>query len=398
MSLPVKQVFSADVKAQGRIMIRVSAPSVGQEELNAVANAFKIGYFGHGTEVIKFEGNLQNFLHAKQVIAVNTGTAALHLALLALGIGPGDEVIVPSLTFVACFQMITATGALPIPCDVYPDTLLMNLEDVKEKITPNTRALMPVHYAGNPCDLDRVFDLARQHGLRVIEDAAHALGSTYKDKPIGSFGDLVCFSFDSIKNITCGEGGAIICQDESLAESLRQMRLLGISRPTHADFWKQRRWFYEVKQQGFRYHMSNISAAIGGVQLTKLPDFIFRRKQIARRYDQAFAELKGLQCLKIDYDNVAPHIYVVRVKDGKRDALMEFLKEQDIEASINYIPNHLHEYYQQLYGTRKWHLSFTEQAFQEILTLPLHCNLTDEDIERVIKTVYLFFTQNRRKN
>ena len=375
-------------------MIKVSAPTIGQEELHAVDNAFKIGYFGHGTEVIKFESNLKNYLQAKQVIAVNTGTAALHLALLALGTGPGDEVILPSLTFVACFQMITATGALPIPCDVYPDTLLMNLEDVKEKITPNTKVLMPVHYGGNPCDLDRIFDLARQSGLRVIEDAAHALGSTYKGKPIGSFGDLVCFSFDSIKNMTCGEGGAIICQEETLAESLRQMRLIGISRPTHAEFWKQRRWVYEVKQQGFRYHMSNINAAIGLVQLTKLPDFIRRRKQIARLYDQAFKEVSGIELLNIDYNNVAPHIYVVKIKDNKRDAMMEFLNEQDIETSINYIPNHLHERYQKLYNQRKWNLAITEQVFQEILTLPLHCNLTDDDVDKVIKTIYLFYNRD----
>jgi perosamine synthetase len=324
------------------------------------------------------------------VVAVSTGTAALHLALLALGVGPGDEVIVPSLTFISCFQMITATGAFPVPCEVYADTLLMDLEDVASKITPRTRALMPVHYAGNPCDQDRIYQLAGEHGLRVIEDAAHALGSTYRGKRIGSFGDVVCFSFDSIKNITCGEGGALICRDEALAETVRQMRLVGLERQSQGELWQQRRWFYRVTKPGFRYHLSNINAAIGLVQLARLPKFIRRRRQIARRYDEALGKLAGLQLLKIDYHTVAPHLYVIRVKEGKRDALLEFLLEDGIEASINYIPNHLHERFRSLYQGRPWHLPVTEQAFAEILTLPLHCALSDADVEKVIAGIYRF--------
>jgi perosamine synthetase len=372
-------------------MIKVSSPVVGAEELAAVQSAFDLGYFGQGSKVMEFENALGAYLGANQVVAVNTGTAALHLALLALGIGPGDEVLVPSLTFVACFQMIAATGARPVPCEVYPDTLLLDLEDAAGKITANTKALMPVHYAGNPGNLDKVYQLAKQQGLRVIEDAAHALGSTYNGQLIGSFGEMVCFSFDSIKNITCGEGGAVVCADPNLAEKIRQMRLLGIVREGHADPGQMRRWFYGVKQPGFRYHMSNINAAIGLAQLAKLPGFIARRQQIARRYDEALAAMAGLELLRVDYTTVAPHIYVVRVKGGKRDALMEFLREHDIEASINYIPNHWHEHFRQLYKNNQSPLPVTEKVFAEILTLPLHCGLSDLEVDKVIAVINSFY-------
>lgn len=376
-------------------MIKVSSPLVGAEELAAVQAAFELGYFGQGSKVMEFEQALGAYLGAQQVVAVNTGTAALHLALLALGIGPGDKVIVPSLTFVACFQMIAATGALPVPCEVYPDTLLLDLEDAERRITPNTKALMPVHYAGNPGNLDAVYELAKQKGLLVIEDAAHALGSTYKGQLIGSFGEVVCFSFDSIKNITCGEGGAVVCRDPNLAENIRQMRLLGLIREGHADPGQMRRWFYGVKQQGFRYHMSNINAALGLAQLAKLPEFITRRQQIARRYDEALADLAGLALLKIDYATVAPHIYVIRVRGGERDALMAFLRDNDIEASINYIPNHLHERFRPLNKNGSSPLPVTEKLFEEILTLPLHCGLTDAEVDKVITVTTSFFLRKK---
>ncbi|RLA87392.1 MAG: aminotransferase [Deltaproteobacteria bacterium] len=372
-------------------MIRVSAPLIGNEELAAVEQAFGLGYFGHGSKVIEFEARLQEYIGAPHVVAVNSGSAALHLALEALGIGPDDEVIVPSLTFIACFQMITATGAMPVPCEVEADTLLMDLDDVARKITPRTRALMAVHYAGNPCNLDRLYDLAASVGIRVIEDAAHALGSTYKGRLIGSSGDLICFSFDSIKNITCGEGGAVVCHNNEVADIIRHKRLLGINRKMPIESGQQPRWYYRVLHQGFRYHMSNINAAIGLAQLRKLPAFIQRRQEIAKRYDQALANINVVNLLPIDYNTAAPHIYVIRVGDGQRDALMEFLRTQDIEASINYIPNHQHEYYQRLFREKGWSLPVTEQAFREILTLPLHCALSDTEVDKVIHSICTFF-------
>lgn len=367
-------------------MIKVARGCLGEEELAEVKEAFEYGYFGLAYKVLQFEEELKKYLGAEHVVAVNTGTSALHLALDAIGVGKGDEVIVPSLTFVASFQAIAATGATPVSCDVYPDTLLIDIADVRKKITPRTRAIMPVHYAGSPCNMDELIRINREYGIRIVEDAAHALGSDYKGKKIGGFGDIACFSFDSIKNITCGEGGAIVCRDSGLAELLRQKRLLGIDRKSHTMEWKERSWFYEVKTQGFRYHMSNINAAIGLAQMKKLDSFIARRREICRKYDRDFNGQPHISCLNIDYDQTAPHIYVIRVRNGQRDALKDYLKNLDIETGINYIPNHYHP----LYKNGSVSLPETESAFQEVLTLPLHCGLSDEDVEEVIQGVIGF--------
>jgi dTDP-4-amino-4,6-dideoxygalactose transaminase len=365
-------------------VIKVSRGCLGEEELIQVKEAFDYGYFGLAYKVVEFEEELRKYLGAEYVVTTNNGTSALHLALDALGIGQGDEVIVPSLTFIGSFQAISATGATPIPVDIYPDTLLIDIDEIRRKITTKTKAIMPVHYAGNPCDMETLMKIARERNIRIVEDAAHALGSYYKGKKIGSFGDITCFSFDSIKNITCGEGGAIVCHQSELADVLRQKRLCGIKRQSQASSaWKERTPYYEVRMQGFRYHMSNINAAIGLAQLKKIDSFISRRREICRRYDNAFKEISTITCLPINYDEVAPHIYVIRVKNDKRDKLMAYLQERDIETGINYIPNHLHSFYR----NSSVSLPKTEKAYQEILTLPLHYGLSDEDVAKVIQGV-----------
>ncbi len=363
-------------------MIQVSKGCLGEEELAEVREALDYGYFGMSYKVREFEEELKKYLGAEHVVATNTGTSALHLSLDALGIGQGDEVIVPSLTFVGSFQAVSATGATPVSVDIYPDTLLTNIDEVERKITTRTRAIMPVHYAGNPCDMDALVKIAEEYRIRIVEDAAHALGSYYKGNKIGSFGDITCFSFDSIKNITCGEGGAVACHQVALADILRQKRLCGIDRK-HPTTSTQRNLFDKVKTQGFRYHMSNINAAIGLAQLKKIDSFISRRREICRRYDHAFKAIPLVSCLHINYDDVAPHIYVIRVRDGLRDGLMDYLKNLDIETGINYVPNHL----QPFYARKGISLPETEKAFQEILTLPLHCGLSDNDVSVVIQGV-----------
>ncbi len=365
-------------------MIKVSKGILGKEELAQVKEAFDYGYFGMAYKTIEFEEALKKYLGAPHVITTNNCTSALHLAVSGLGIGQGDEVITPSLTFIGAFQAISATGATPVPVDIYPDTLLVDIEDVKRKITSRTKAMMPVHYAGNPCDIDSLAKIAAEHRLRIIEDAAHAFGSYYKERKIGSFGDVICFSFDSIKNITCGEGGAVVCYDAALADILRQKRLCGMKRPAQGSKdWKERAPIVEVNMQGYRYHMSNINAGIGLAQLKKVDSFVARRREICRRYDSAFKNVPGITCLPINYDNVVPHIYVIRVKNGRRDKLMQYLKDLDIETGINYVPNHLHNFY----ARKNVSLPATEKAFQEILTIPLHYGLSDDDVERVIQGV-----------
>jgi perosamine synthetase len=386
MSQVVSATSSQENKRNNSLSrIKVSQGCLGEEELGAVRQVFATGYFGLSDKVFEFEAALKQYLGAEHVVATCTGTAALHLALDALGVNDGDEVIVPSLTYVASFQAISATGATPVPCEVNPETLLMELADVERRITPRTRVVMPVHYSGMPCEMDALLKLAERRGLRVVEDAAHAFGSSYRGRRVGSFGDVASFSFDSIKNITCGEGGAAVCRDAKLAERMRQKRSLGIDRRQNRNA-PDRSGGFEVITQGFRYHMGSINAAIGLVQLGRIESFLAHRREICRRYDRAFEKLQGIQPLFRDYAEIAPYNYVVRVQHGRRDELLQFLSERGIETAINYLPNHLHPYYRQSDAR----LGVTEKIYEEILTLPLHCALSDADVEEVIDGVREF--------
>ncbi len=370
------------------MVIKLARGCLGEEELAEVRAVFDYGYFGLGSKVDEFEENLVAFFGGRHVVAVNSGTNALHLALDSIDIKAGDEVIVPSLTFIATHQAISATGARPVPCDVYPETLLMNVEDVKRKITPKTKAVVPVHYGGTPCDMDALLSLKKTHGLRIVEDAAHAFGSCYKGEKIGSFGDITCFSFGSLKNISCGEGGAVVFANEELNGLLRKKRNLGMDRKSQSTAsWKERSWLYDVPVQGFRYHMSSINAAIGLAQLKKFDTFISRRRRISKIYQEALKDLTHIRLLNVDFDTIVPHLFVIRVLNGCRDSMMEFLLENDIETGINYIPNHFHT----LYKGADLSLPETEKAFEEILSLPFHCGLTDEDVLRVIRTIFNFY-------
>jgi perosamine synthetase len=369
-------------------MIKVSQGCLGGDELAAVGEAFAYGYFGLGARVSAFEEALAAYLDVPHVVAVNSGTSALHLALDALGVGPGDEVIAPSLTFVACYQAIALTGATPVACDVHPETLLMDVADAERRITARTRAIVPVHYAGSAADLEAIHDLARRHGLHVVEDAAHAFGSTYRGRKVGGTQGVACFSFDSIKTITCTEGGAITCTDEELFHVLRRKRILGVERNGQPGTAASRGpgWRYEVATRGFRYHMSEVNAAIGLVQLARADGFIARRREIARRYDAELVGLPGIRPLAADYEESAPHIYVIRVGGGRRDDLMSALGADGIETAVSYIPNHL----QPLFRENGLVLPETEAAFDEILTLPLHCALSDADVAMVIERIRTF--------
>ncbi len=240
-----------------------SKPSIGKKELKKVKTVFDSNWLGMGVFVQEFENELSKYLGVKNVIAVNSGTSALHLALEAVGIKKGDEVIVPSLTFCATIQVITALGAIPIFCEVNPYNLNLDFQDVKSKITSKTKAIIPVHYCGIACEMDDFLSLKTKHNISIIEDAAHAFGSSYQGKKIGSFGDICCFSFDPIKNITCGEGGAIVVHNDNLAELIKKKRILGINKDGWLRFNKNQDFGYDVSVQGFRYQMSNINAAIG---------------------------------------------------------------------------------------------------------------------------------------
>ncbi len=371
-------------------MIKSSRGCCGAEELAQVKEAFDYGYFGLAYKTNEFEQEIAKYLGTdRYVITASTGTNALHLALDTIGITQGDEVIMPSFTFVATAQAVAMCGAKPVFCEVDPITFLIDIEDVKKKITAKTKAIIPVHYAGRPCDMDALMKIKEETGIRIVEDAAHAFGSYYKGKKIGSFGDITCFSFDSIKVMTCGEGGAIITDDPAFDDLSRKKRLLGIDRKTmHVKDWKKRSWVYDVPTLGYRYHMSNINAAIGLAQIKKVDDFIARRRELCHVYDSELKEVEGIGIMPDEYDTITPFMYVVRVKDGKRNALKDFLMEHDIESGISYIPCH---HFSLFNGGEN--LPVTDHIYEEILCLPMHYELSDDDVKEVCKQIKAFLKQ-----
>lgn len=372
-------------------MIKSSRGCCGAEELAEVKEAFEYGYFGLAYKTNEFEQEIGKFLGTDRfVITTSTGTNALHLALDTIGVKEGDEVIMPSFTFVATAQAVAMCGGKPVFCEVDPVTFLMDIEDVKRKITDKTKAIIPVHYAGRPCDMDALMKIREETGIRIVEDAAHAFGTYYKGKKIGSFGDVTCFSFDSIKVMTCGEGGAIVTDDPAFDDLSRKKRLLGIDRKTmHVKDWKKRSWVYDVPTLGYRYHMSNINAAIGLAQIRKIDKFIGRRREICHLYDQELKDVQGLCIMPDEYDTITPFMYVIRVRDGKRNALKDYLMEHDIESGISYIPCHHFSLFQ---GQEI--LPVTDEIYEEILCLPIHYELSDDDVREVCGVIKEFIQES----
>ncbi len=360
--------------------IRLSKASIGDAEKLAVLRPLDREYLGMGTEVQSFEAELEAYL-GRPAVCVATGTAALQLALQGIGIGPGDEVLVPSLTFVASFQAIAATGASPIACDVLADSCTLDVADAHRRLTDRTRAVMPVHYAGGVGTLDQVYSFARDKGLRVVEDAAHAFGTLHHGKPVGANGDVVCFSFDGIKNITSGEGGCVVTDDPETLSRVRDARLLGVENDTSARFSGQRSWDFDVTAQGWRYHMSDIMAAIGRTQLARRESLSEKRQALARRYVQCLGASDRIVPVLTRFDDVVPHIFPVRIAGlPDRDVLRRKLKDRGVETGVHYRPNHLLTFFAR---ADQAPLPIAERVYAELLTLPLHPDLDDSDIDYV---------------
>jgi dTDP-4-amino-4,6-dideoxygalactose transaminase len=358
--------------------IRLSKSCIGEAEKSAVMAVLDREYLGMGTEVMQFEHSLTEFL-GRTAVCVANGTAALHLALQACGIGDGDEVLVQSLTYIASFQAISATGAKPIPCDIDQDTLTLNWRDAEKRITRNTKAVMPVHYGGGVGALDEIYAFAKKYGLRVIEDAAHAFGTFYQGKRIGGQGDIVCFSFDGIKNITSGEGGCIVTNDFDVLQRVKDARLLGVEKDTDKRYSGQRSWLFDVKTQGWRYHMSNIMAAIGIEQLKRFSEMAEKRQKLAKRYDFLLQNNPMLKLFDHDYDKVVPHIYVVQIKgDRRRELICDRLGGHGIQTGVHYQPNHFLSLYRRESAED---LSVTSTVFPRLISLPLHVDLELEEVD-----------------
>lgn len=366
-------------------MIKMSQSFVGDPELLAVKRVFEGRYLGMGMEVKAFESEIASLIGGnKKVTCTATGTAALHLALQAAGIGPGDEVLVPTITYVASFQAISATGATPVACDVDFDSLCIDPDDARARLTPRTKAIMPVHYAGGYGRLPQIYDIARENGLRVIEDAAHSFGGLYNGKPVGHGGDIICFSFDGIKNITCGEGGAIVTGDDAVTAAAQDLRLLGVHKDTDKRFSGMRSWDFDVTEQGWRYHMNNMAAAMGRAQLTQLDAFKNHRRGILDIYKKQLADIPGIGLLNINYEESFPYIFVICINGGRRDGLAAFLKDHHIETGIHYKPAHLLSKY------RGPVLKNAELAYSQMLTLPFHGYLTPGEALTVCQMVKKF--------
>ena len=364
--------------------IRLSKSCIGQEEIEAVTDVLKREYLGMGVDVHKFEADLKAFF-GRDVTLVNTGTAALHLACQGIGLKEGDEVLVQSLTYVACFQAIRATGATPVACEVTDDTLTIDLEDAERKVTPRTKAIMPVHYAGQVGDLDAIYAFAKKHNLRMIEDASHGFGTYYKGRLVGSFGDVACISMDGIKNITSGEGGMIITNDLKVQKIVKDARLLSVQNDTDSRFNGTRTWIFDVDQPGWRYHMSNIMAAIGYTQFVKFPKFKEIRQRLAKLYQKELGDVNDVQLIHCNYDEVVPHIVVIRVPVEKRDGLKQYLNDNGVGTGMHYRPNHLLSLFAGNQDNAT--LKHTEEVYEKLITLPLHADMVEEDVTYICQLI-----------
>ena len=368
-------------------------PSLGPAERAAVLEVLDSGWLTTGERVLRFEEAVAARLGVRHAVAVNSATAALHLALEALGIGPGDEVIVPSYTFAASAETVRYLGARPRLADVDPHTLNLTAETAAAQLRPTTRAIQVVHLAGLVAEMEPLLDLCRERGLALIEDAAHALPATYRGRDAGTFGAAGALSFYATKTVTTGEGGMLLTNDDRLADRARVMRLHGISR----DAWKRYAaggsWYYEIEEVGFKYNLTDLAAAIGLVQLARADEMRAARSRVADAYlrrltDLGLAEALDLPAWPAPGDLHAWHLFMVRLRPGRgrvgRDELIELLKADGIGTSVHFIPLHLHPYYRRTYGLRPEDAPVAAREYAREISLPIYPDLGEADLERVV--------------
>ena len=375
-------------------LIRLSKSCLGKDEKSAVSKVLNKEFLGMGNEVKKFETELRNFFK-REALCFNSGTAALQVALQACDIGENDDVLVPSITYVASYQAISATGAKPIACDIDYDNLQLSLNDLEKKITKKTKAVMPVHFSGSVGKIREIYKFAKKNKLRVIEDAAHAFGSKIYNRKIGSFGDIVCFSFDGIKNITSGEGGCLVTNDKKVLNMSKDIRLLGVTNDSTKRYSGHRSWISDVKHQGWRYHMSDINASIGRVQLKRFKYLSERRRFLCKFYDKKFKNHKFIKFFKRDYSQEVPHIYVIKIPRLKnRELLRKNLLQKGIQTGIHYYPNYKYTKYK----APKKLFPNTETVYKKLLTLPLHPDITISDINYIQESLNNLLKNNILSN
>ena len=369
--------------------IPFSRPWIDDTEIEAVSEVLASKWISTGARVREFERAFAEYLGVKHAIAVSSCTAALHLSLVVSDIGAGDEVITTPYTFTATAEAIRYVGAKPVFVDIDPETLNIDITKIAPAITSRTKAIMPVHIAGLPCDMDALREICKKHNLVLIDDAAHAIPAEYKGQYIGALGDLSAFSFYANKNITTAEGGMITTNNDSLAEPLRTMRLHGIDKDAWARQSGRSIWRYDITTEGYKYNMTDIQAAMGLCQLMKLNKQHERRQNFVQIYQSELAKFPQVSTPFV-LDNPAEHawhLYVIQLHTGNRDEFVESLREANIECSVHYIPLHLFEFYQKQYGYRAGDFPCAEEVFERVVSLPLHPGLTESDVHLVIDAI-----------
>lgn len=373
-----------------------ASPMIGDEEIAEVLDTLQSGWLTTGPKVRRFEEEFAGYVGCRHAVAVNSCTAALHLALEAVGVGRDDDVITTPMTFAATGEVIQYLGAKPVFVDIDPVTMNLDVARLEEVVGRCSRpkVILPVHMAGLACDMDPILACARTHGLRVLEDAAHTLPTRYKGRMIGTIGDVTCFSFYSTKTITTGEGGMVATDDDALAERIRVMSLHGISKNAWTRYMVSGSWSYEILAPGFKYNMTDLAASLGIAQLKRADQFRERRQTIARRYTEAFSRLSAY----LETPPDAPpdglhswHLYIIKLNPGRlridRAAFIEELKGANIGASVHFIPLHLHPYYRDTFGYRPEDFPQAYATFQRIVSLPLYPKMSDDDVDSVIEAV-----------
>ncbi len=371
-------------------------PEIGEEEIAEVCDALRSGWVTTGPKTRQFEKDFAAYLGLdSEAISVNSATAGLHLALEAIGIQPGDEVITTTLTFTATGEVIRYLGAHPVFVDIDPVTLNIDVDAIRRAITPRTRAILPVHYAGLACDMDAIIRLAREHGLKVVEDAAHAFPTRYKGRLVGTLDtDVTVFSFYANKTMTTGEGGMIVARDPALVQRMKVMRLHGISRDAFDRFTSRTpAWYYEVIAPGFKYNLTDIASALGIHQLRKIDRFLLRRQQLAKRYFEQLADLPLILPADANAEEGSAHswhLFVVRLGDSvgiERNAVIEELSKRGIGTSVHYIPLHRQPYWKETYALSEEQFPAADKAYQSMISIPLYTKMSDADLDRVVEAL-----------
>lgn len=362
------------------------------DDIATVVNVLTSDWLTTGPKVSEFEQMFANFVGAVDAVAVSSGTAALHAAMYALGVGPGDEVIVPAITFAATANCVVFQGGTPVFVDVEHDTLLVDPIQVESKITSRTKAIIAVDYAGHPCNYDALRSIANRYNVALVADACHALGGKYRDQPIGSLADLSTFSFHPVKHITTGEGGMVVTNSPDFARKMRIFRNHGIT-TDHRQREQQSSWFYEMVDLGYNYRLTDFQCALGLNQMKKLTTWIKRRQEIAYQYDMAFAEMPAVKPL-VRRSNVshAYHLYVVQLDLARlhttRATIFAALRAEGIGVNVHYIPVYLHPFYRNRFGTKPGLCPVAEEAYKRIISLPIFPRMSDSDMNDVIKAMH----------